>query len=158
MYIYNDCFLILECLISFFLFFDTKWIHNICCLKLIYCVIYKSFCSITFFHLLESLIIPFFSKLLRFYKIFLEVRFYFGFIIDRIFLITETNNNRIEQDLGNTEDAIKSLNQSVTAFFLVNATCGFAHRDGLIDSPIFAVFLLRHLSIYQIDYNIFQNW
>lgn len=41
------------------------------------------------------------------------------------FLIIETSNNRIEQDLGNTENAVEHSNQTVTAFLLVNATCDF---------------------------------
>ena len=32
--------------ISLFLFLDTKWIHDICCLKLIYCVMSEPFWSI----------------------------------------------------------------------------------------------------------------
>lgn len=47
--------------ISFFSFFDTKWIHDIC-LRIIYCIIYQPFRSIIFFHLSENLIIPFFQN------------------------------------------------------------------------------------------------
>ena len=65
-------------------FFDAKWIHDICCLSLIYCVIYE----------LPSLRKPHYAispKLLRLTcKIFIKVRFYFGyefetFTTDRIF-------------------------------------------------------------------------
>ena len=105
---------ILECLISLFLFFDTKWIHDICCLKLIYCVIYDhsalSRSSISqeaslfsFFQNCWDLFIKYSSRCVFF-------RLRFGAIknfAEKNFLITGTNNNRIEQDLGSTEDAIE---------------------------------------------------
>ena len=47
--------------ISLFLFLDTKWIHDICCLKLIYCVMSEPFWSIWIsICLSRSLIISFF--------------------------------------------------------------------------------------------------
>ena len=110
-----------------------KWIHNICCLRLIYCVIYIiyiSFCFITFFHLSRSLIIPFFQNCWDlFVKYFSRCIFFhlqFGAIYHKkIFLITGTNNNQIKQDLGSTEDTIEYFNQTITIFFL-HSIGGFA--------------------------------
>lgn len=48
------------------------------------------------------------------------MRFYFVYELEafRIFLIIGTSNYRIEQDLGNVQDAIKRPNQIVTSFLL----------------------------------------
>ena len=71
---------------------------------------------------------------------------------EKNFLITGINNNRIEQDLGSTKDAIEYPNQTVTAFFLVNAILDC--HDGLVDLLILVIFLLWRFSI-QVDSNIF---
>ena len=137
-----------------------KWIHNICCLRLIYCVIYIiyiPFCFITFFHLSRSLIIPFFQNCWDlFVKYFSRCVFFrFGAIYhEKNFFITGTNN-WIEQDLGSTEGAIECPNQTVTTFFLCNICTEVLHCRNIVDLPILVIFLLWRFWIYQADCNIF---
>lgn len=127
---------ILRCPITFF-FFNTKWIHDICCF--IYCLIYRSPLSPSSISQEASLFL--FSKLLEFIcKIFLE-------------------QEQVTTDRARSgEYTIKRPNQSVTAFLLqynmefcivvmISSICQF-----------WQFFLLWRFSIYQTDYNIFQNW
>ena len=130
--------------LSFFFIWNEYMIFI--CLRLIYCIIYEPFCSIIFFHLSGSLIILFFQNCWDlFAKYYSRYLFYFiygleSFIMKRIFLITGTSNNRIEQDLENTEDAIKCLNQTIRAFLLQSMQHVVLHRNGLIGLSILAIF------------------
>ena len=112
-------------LLSFSISFFSFLIWNeyiICCLKLIYCVIYKQFCSITFFHLSESLISPLFKIIEVYLQNTSRDTFLFRLWIEivyhgRNFLMS--NNNRIEQNQENTEEnVVERSNQTVTAFLL----------------------------------------
>ena len=60
--------------------------------------------------------------------------------MERIFLIRETSNNQIEQDLENTEDAIDCRNQAIITFFLQSMQHVILHYDGLVGLSILTVF------------------
>ena len=127
---------ILGCPISLFLFFDTKWTHDICYLRLIitlrFITLYINRSALSHFSIsLEASLFPF-SKIVGVYLQNIPWgAFFFRLPIEAInheknFLITGTNNNRIKQDLGSIELAIECPNQTVTAFFTGNGICGFA--------------------------------
>ena len=87
------------------------------------------FYSIIFFYPLRNLIIPSFKIVEAYLQNISRDEFLFRLRIGTVyheknFLMIEMNN-RIEQDLGNMEDEVECLNQTVTTV-TINATCDFA--------------------------------